>query len=33
MLRILIHLGMHGRSHNKKNMQVLEWMHDNGLGA
>ena len=33
MLRILVRLGFHGRSHQLKDTQRIAWMHDNGLGA
>jgi len=33
ILRILIRLGFHGKSHKAKEEQILSWMHDNGIGV
>lgn len=33
MLRLMVWLGMHGKAHMAKRDKVLNWMHNNGLGA
>lgn len=33
MLRLMVRLGMHGRAHNRAMAKLVEWSHNNGLGA
>jgi len=33
MLRLLVLLGFHGKSHMAKQAMIIQWSHDNGLGA
>jgi hypothetical protein len=32
MLRFMVRLGMHGRSHKAKEKQIMNWEKDNGIG-
>lgn len=32
-LKLMIYFGFHGISHRNKEKQVLQYMHDNGIGA
>ncbi len=33
MRRLLVKLGFHGKRHQIATAKLVQWMHDNGLGA
>jgi hypothetical protein len=33
MLRLMIRLGIHGKRHRIAEQKLLQWMHEQGLGA
>lgn len=32
-LRWMVRLGLHGKAHQRADKKLVEWMHNNGLGA